>query len=109
MCSPSQDINFPPNTFSHVFVNFGIFILPTSTLAKCHSVLRPNGAIGISTWSSIDWVEVLGRAVARLPSPRPYAPTISEVEEMFYKGNHWNLPSWVGEQLKDAGFKDVEV
>ncbi|KAF2795216.1 S-adenosyl-L-methionine-dependent methyltransferase [Melanomma pulvis-pyrius CBS 109.77] len=104
-----HDIKLPPNTYTHIFVNFGIFMLPPTALPTCLSLLRPEGFIGITTWSDLPWIPLVARAIARLPTPRPYCPTAAEIETKIYNGRAWNTPAYVAAQLREAGFEKVQT
>lgn len=96
------------NSFTHLFINFGIFVLPPSTLSACHSLLRPGGFIAISTWVYFPWYPLISHATSQLPNP-PTIPTEAEVDSMIHAGHAWNTSEFVEQVLKDAGFTDVET
>jgi hypothetical protein len=105
----SKDIKLAPNTYTHLFINFGIFMLPLTTLPTTHSLLKASGFIGITTWSSLAWIHLVAQAIDRLPEPRPYCPSKDEIEAKIYQGRAWNTPQYVAKVLKDAGFENVQV
>jgi hypothetical protein len=105
----SKDIKLAPNTYTHLFINFGVFMLPPATLPTSHSLLKASGFIGITTWSSFAWIRLVAQAIDRLPEPRPYCPSDVEIEVKIYQGRAWNKPQYVAKALEDAGFENVQV
>ncbi|KAF2711849.1 S-adenosyl-L-methionine-dependent methyltransferase, partial [Pleomassaria siparia CBS 279.74] len=101
-------IDLPQDTYTHVFVNFGIFVMPLTVVPTCKTLLIPGGFIGITTWSYLSWVDILSRAIARLSIPQLYCPIASEIESKMYNGHAWNDPLFVVSQLNNAGFQNVE-
>jgi hypothetical protein len=84
-------------------------VLPSTVLPTAYTLLKPSGFIGITTWSFLPWVPLLAKAIDRLPEPRPYCPSKDEVEAKMYQGRAWNSPSYVAQQLTDAGFENVQT
>lgn len=54
----AQDISFPDNTFTHSYMNFGIFFLPDGArgAAEIHRTLRPGGTAFVSSWEHLGYV-----------------------------------------------------
>ncbi|KAF2465357.1 S-adenosyl-L-methionine-dependent methyltransferase [Lindgomyces ingoldianus] len=102
------NMSLPPSTFTHFFINFGVFIMPLSTLTQCHSFLRPGGFMGLTTWAYLPWYPLVVRAINSLPSP-PHCPSETEVEKQVYTSGEWQNPSFVKRTLADSGFVDVDV
>lgn len=84
-------------------------MLPDTFLPAAHTLLKPAGFIGITTWSFLPWVPLLAQAIERLPEPRPYCPSKAEIEAKLYQGRAWNEPSYVAQQLTSAGFENVQT
>lgn len=112
-CRPAltatKDIQLSKETYTHVFSNFTVFILPSTAVPTCFSLLRPGGRIGISSWARFPWYNTVSRAISRLPAPQPVLPPYSAVESAIYQSKPWNRPEHVATVLRDAGFVDVEV
>ena len=102
------DIKLEKEQFTHIFANAIIFLLPLGTLHKLHSLLQPNGFIGMTTWATLGWYDLIARALSRLPSPPPLIP-FAEMQAQIQQENPWHEVSFVRQQLQEAGFKDVDI
>jgi hypothetical protein len=94
-------------TFTHIFINFAIFVLPPDSLEKCVKLLRPNGFIAFSTWAQFPWFPLIERAHAHMSNPPPL-PSYDTVKNRIYQGLPWGA-EFVREVLEKANFKDVEI
>ena len=103
-----QNITLPPNTYTHIFANFIIFGLPTTTLRSLHSILKPGGFIGVTTWSYYAWYPYVVRAINSLPDPPP-VPTEQECHAMISQNRPWEDPNYVLKSMEEAGYLEVEV
>jgi hypothetical protein len=83
-------------------------MLPDDTLSILHSLLKPDGFIGITSWTHFPWYSLVERAILQLPNPPP-CPPVTEIERIVNKGQAWNTPSFVQKVLESAGFRDVAV
>ncbi|ORY06891.1 hypothetical protein BCR34DRAFT_590464 [Clohesyomyces aquaticus] len=102
--------DIPKHEFTHVFVNFGIFMMPPATLGTCHDLLvRDKGFVGISTWSYLPWMRFVKKAISRMSAPQPYCPSGEEVAAKVYNNIPWSSPSFLTSTLKEHGFVDVEA
>lgn len=90
------------DTFSHVFCTFVTNFTedPSKAVKEMHRVLKPNGAVGIATWSEVSWVKPWETAVRQL-KPDYDAPTLFHAETMKVDGCR--------KQLEDAGFEDIKI
>ncbi|KAF2186653.1 S-adenosyl-L-methionine-dependent methyltransferase [Zopfia rhizophila CBS 207.26] len=102
------NIQLQSNTYTHLLINFGIFMMPPATLTKCHDILQPNGFIAMTTWDHLPWYPLVARAINSLPSP-PYCPSVWEVESEVYRGQTWQDTKYVQEVLVEHGFQDVQI
>jgi ubiquinone/menaquinone biosynthesis C-methylase UbiE len=102
------DIQLENNQFTHVFANLIIFFLPLGTMQKLFDLLQPGGFLGLTNWATLGWYPLLERAITNMADPPP-CPTLSSIHDLFQRGNDWHEPSFVKQQLEDAGFQDVEV
>ncbi|KAF2872870.1 hypothetical protein BDV95DRAFT_568207 [Massariosphaeria phaeospora] len=103
-----QDIKLAPASYTHLFVNFGIFAMPTATLSACAALVRPNGFIGLSSWARIGVYPLIARAVSRLASP-PKFPTEAEMMKVLTQDRAWDSPAYITQVLEEAGFTGVEA
>jgi hypothetical protein len=101
-------LQLPSSTYTHVFVNFGIFMMPPSTTASLVDLLQPGGFIAISSWAYMCWHDILGRSLARMADP-PRLPSQKEILNAITKGAAWDDVAFVRKQLEDAGCVDVDV
>ncbi|KAF1955046.1 S-adenosyl-L-methionine-dependent methyltransferase [Byssothecium circinans] len=104
----SLTLTLPPSTYTHLFINFAIFALPPTTLTSCLALVRPGGAIAISSWAYLPWYPFVQRAVARMPSP-PSMPSFEELRRVMHGGRDWHSPGFVEKEMQDAGVQDVRV
>lgn len=102
------NIQLEPNQFTHIFANAIIFFLPLGTVPKLFDLLQPGGYIGVATWSALNWYPHVKRAIGNMADP-PHFPSPEEVHNMFQLNNAWHEPSFVRQQLEEAGFQDVDV
>ncbi|KAJ7138085.1 S-adenosyl-L-methionine-dependent methyltransferase [Mycena epipterygia] len=67
----AQAIPFPDNHFTHNLMNFGVQVIPDTTLVVKESfrVLQPGGKLGITTWTSPGWLESFTIAIPGLVVP----------------------------------------
>ena len=84
-------------------------MLPATVIPTAHTLLKPSGFIGITTWSFFPWVPILIQAIDRLPEPKPYCPSKDEVQIKIYQGRAWNSSAYVAQQLTGAGFENVQT
>ncbi|KAF2677353.1 S-adenosyl-L-methionine-dependent methyltransferase [Lentithecium fluviatile CBS 122367] len=94
-------------SFTHIFINFAIFVLPPNTLQTCTSLLQANGFLAVSTWAYFPWYPLLSRAVAALPSPPPM-PSYSAVAQRIYNTIPWD-EAYVRSVLEKEGMRDVQI
>ncbi|KAL5044805.1 S-adenosyl-L-methionine-dependent methyltransferase [Aspergillus fruticulosus] len=60
----SQNLSFSDNTFTHVYMNFGIFFLPDPVrgVEEIYRTLKPGGHVYISTWKDLGYLDTLREA-----------------------------------------------
>ncbi|KAL4772068.1 S-adenosyl-L-methionine-dependent methyltransferase [Aspergillus nidulans var. acristatus] len=60
----SQNLSFLDNTFTHIYMNFGIFFLPDPVrgVEEIYRTLKPGGHVYISTWKDLGYLETLREA-----------------------------------------------
>jgi ubiquinone/menaquinone biosynthesis C-methylase UbiE len=102
-----NDIQMHADTFTHLFINFGIFQFGQAALPKYHEVLKSGGFLGVTTWATLPWYPYVKKAIEGLG--KSDAPSEKEVEDILYKGQAWGDASFVQKALSDAGFSSVEV
>ena len=101
-------MQLPASTYTHVFVNFGIFMMPPSTTASLVDLLQPGGFIAISSWAYMCWYDIFARSLARMADP-PRLPSQKEIHNAITKGAAWDEVGFVKKQLQDAGCVDIEI
>jgi hypothetical protein len=84
-------------------------MLPSTFLPTMHTLLKPSGFIGITTWAFLPWMPLFDQAISRLPEPRPHCPSKDEIEAKIYQGRAWSKASYVSQQLTEAGFENVQT
>lgn len=94
--------------FTHILCTFAIFVLPTA-LPHLYTLASPGGYIGISTWTHLPWHAILSRSITRMSSPQPYCPSAHELEAKMFSGRAWGEEAYVGSQLREAGFVNVQT
>ncbi|USP76393.1 S-adenosyl-L-methionine-dependent methyltransferase [Curvularia clavata] len=97
----------PASTYTHIFISFAVISMPSHTLQRLNSLLRPNGFIAVTSWVIIPWYPVLARTISLMSAPQPYLPSRKEVEDLFCK--EWASKSYMGQQLQEAGFPNQSV
>ena len=102
-----NNLAFPPESFTHIFCTFAIFVLP-SCLPTLFSLLKPGGFIGITTWSSLPWQSLLDTCIPKIRG-QPYLPSAAEVKNKMFSGRDWDKRDYVASQLEGAGFERVET
>lgn len=102
------NIQLEDNQFTHIFANAIIFFLPLGTLSKLFNLLQPGGFVGLTTWATLSWYSHLERAVKNMANPPPLPP-FAELRDSLQKNNAWHEPSFVKQQLEEAGFQDVDI
>jgi len=94
----AESLDFPDASFDRVLCGFGVMFFPDQRLAmaECRRVLKPDGAIGLTTWRSAQTAE-LEPPLREVGVAPPLAP------------------GWITEPyvllrlLSDAGFSEVRV
>ncbi|KAK7186710.1 hypothetical protein DPSP01_001063 [Paraphaeosphaeria sporulosa] len=102
------NIQLAPNQFTHIFANAIIFFLPLGALSNLFELLQPGGYIGMTTWAALNWYGHVQRAVNNMANP-PFFPPFEEVRAMLQHNNAWHEPSFVKQQLENAGFQNVDI
>ncbi|KAF2089410.1 S-adenosyl-L-methionine-dependent methyltransferase, partial [Saccharata proteae CBS 121410] len=92
----------PDASFSHVVCSFVVSFVPdpAAAIKEMHRVARPNGALGIATWSRISWTEPWERA-RRTVEPGYKIPTFLHPKATEKED--------VKALLEEAGWQDVKV
>ncbi|PVH93106.1 S-adenosyl-L-methionine-dependent methyltransferase [Periconia macrospinosa] len=102
------DPSLPSNTFTHIFINMGVYIVPADTLALAFNKLRPGGFVGISSLAAIPWHSWVSLAVSRLRNP-PSMPSYEEILQKMYAGQPWGETKYIKKVLGEVGFNRVQV
>lgn len=111
VCADAMDTKLPSVHFSHIFFNFGPFMLQDSfkALTDCHRILQPGGTLGITCWKLLPWVEEYTSVFEAHPESPPFL-RMEQVTTMFpQNGQKWNNEDDVRHNLEVNGFVDVEV
>jgi hypothetical protein len=94
-------------TFSHIFINFGIFMLPSDSFQKCANLLHSNGFLAVSTHTVFPWFTYVKRAHARMANA-PHLPSLDECKNRMYQNRSFDR-SYIESELEKAGFTDVDI
>ncbi|KAJ4335813.1 hypothetical protein N0V95_008788 [Ascochyta clinopodiicola] len=94
--------------FSHVFVGFGIFVLPPGTLRTLAARLQPRGALAVTTWAKVPWYRLLEKTYARIEDG-PEVPSVAQLWGIMTNGEPWFEADFVEQQLLEAGLQGVET
>ncbi|OCL10384.1 S-adenosyl-L-methionine-dependent methyltransferase [Glonium stellatum] len=87
---------------SHVMGSLVYFMLPDGRkgLSEAHRVLQPGGAFALTSWSEVEWIEILNLAALRV---RSFVPKGFDIM------GPWRSVEGVKEELEAVGFKDVQA
>ncbi|UPX11893.1 uncharacterized protein EKO05_0002477 [Ascochyta rabiei] len=102
------DVSLQEEAFTHVFVGFGIFLLPLDTLRKLAGLLHPGGALAVTTWATVPWYQLLEKTYARIENG-PELPSPMQLWGVMTNGRPWYESSFVEQQLQEAGLRGVEM
>ncbi|CAO2649701.1 Nn.00g009930.m01.CDS01 [Neocucurbitaria sp. VM-36] len=102
-----NNFTLPPNTYTHIFVSFAIFVMP-DVLPKLHALLKPGGFIGVTTWASLPWQPLLARSIEQMEE-KPYKPASAELVEKMSGGRPWGEKEYLAGQMREAGFERVDT
>ena len=99
----AQDLKFPDDKFSHVYMAFVIFAVPDPKKAaeELYRTLQPGGSAYVTTWQDLAWAVPTDRA---LKAVRPDNPT--------FKGPvpaEWLTADKLKEVLISGGFAEEKV
>ncbi|KAL2784830.1 S-adenosyl-L-methionine-dependent methyltransferase [Aspergillus keveii] len=102
----AQNLSFADDTFTHSYMNFGIFFLPDATraAAEIHRTLKPGGAAFISTWQTLGYLDLL-RASQRIVRPRD---TDEDLFRPMYS-EKWFTEDKLRNTLIAGGFEDHHI
>ena len=99
----AQDLSeIKDEELSHVMGSLVYFMLPNGRkgLSEAHRVLQPGGAFALSTWSQVEWIEILNLAALRV---RSFVPKGFEIL------GPWGSVEGVKGELEAVGFKNVQA
>ncbi|KAL3482715.1 S-adenosyl-L-methionine-dependent methyltransferase [Aspergillus germanicus] len=67
----AQNLSFADDTFTHSYMNFGIFFLPDAIrgAAEIYRTIKPGGSAFISTWQTLGYLDLL-RTSERIVRPQ---------------------------------------
>jgi ubiquinone/menaquinone biosynthesis C-methylase UbiE len=77
----AQNLDFPSNTFTHVYMNFGLAFVPDADrgAAEIYRTLVPGGTAFVSSWEHMGYLPLLSTACKTVrPNGDPLRPPISE-------------------------------
>ena len=100
LCMDAEHLDFPDNSFDHVFCGFGLFFLPSipTALAEFKRVLKPQGKLVVSTWGEDSTLDLLIN---------------EEIKKISATNSLIATPLWSHEELdkllKEASFEDVQI
>jgi len=95
-----QALKFPDNTFTHVFLTFGVMLIPNykSALKSIYRVLRRRGRAAITIWKRHGHWDYLTRAARIVFQDKTYPPPT------FYDPK-WSDGKYVSKLLTAMGFR----
>ncbi|CAI6334912.1 unnamed protein product [Periconia digitata] len=103
-----MDPSLPPDTFTHAFINMGIYLMSPDTLSIAFNKLGPGGFLGVSSLASIPWYKWVFDAASRLPNPSNMPPYEDVLNKMF-SGQPWAEQQFMEKSLREAGFGRVNI
>ncbi|KAH7067159.1 hypothetical protein FB567DRAFT_541870 [Paraphoma chrysanthemicola] len=103
-----QELVDKEERFTHTICTFAIFILPTA-LPHLHTLTLPGGFIGLTTWTHLPWYPIVARSISLMPAPQPPCPSAAEVQARLMSNRAWGEEGFVAEQLREAGFVEVQT
>lgn len=102
-----KKLDLPEATFTHIFVTFGIFVMPNAIPALMKS-LKPGGFFGITTWRSLAWQPILDTSISKMKNKPPHV-SASEVLNTMYSGRDWGSSEYLEQQFREAGCEKIET
>jgi ubiquinone/menaquinone biosynthesis C-methylase UbiE len=102
----AQNLSFADDTFTHSYMNFGLFFLPDATrgAAEIYRTLKPSGAAFISTWQTLGYLDLL-RASQKIVRPQ-------DTEEDLFRpmySEEWLTEEKLRNTLVAGGFEDYRI
>ncbi|KAL6231082.1 S-adenosyl-L-methionine-dependent methyltransferase [Aspergillus navahoensis] len=106
----SQNLSFAGNSFTHVYMNFGIFFLPDPVrgVEEIYRTLKPGGHVYISTWKDFGYLDILREAQRAI---RPDSVNTGE-EGVFFSqlySEEWFTESKLRNTLIAGGFDEYRI
>ncbi|KAJ3566333.1 hypothetical protein NPX13_g7175 [Xylaria arbuscula] len=92
-------VGVPDETFSHITAGLVLFMVerPQDVLLETHRVLCDGGLFGMTSFRSVQWMDLVGEALNAI-KPGSDLPPIPAA---------WASTQSIARQLEDAGFRDV--
>ncbi|RAL16443.1 gliotoxin thiomethyltransferase [Aspergillus homomorphus CBS 101889] len=104
----AQSTGLPDESFTDIFAAFAFTLFPDAQAAmnESYRILKPDGALAISTWKNPTWISLLRSAILGMSADLSF-PTTEEFLAMHNEG--WDAESFVKTEFEKAGFKEVKV
>ncbi|KAL2802679.1 S-adenosyl-L-methionine-dependent methyltransferase [Aspergillus granulosus] len=102
----SQNLTFSANTFTHSYMNFGIFFLPDAErgASEIYRTLRPGGIAFISAWQSLGYLDLLQSAQKII---RPHDTGENKLRPMY--SDEWFTEEKLRTTLIRGGFREQNI
>lgn len=99
----AQELSYPDNTFTHVFMNMGIFLLPEPEKGakEMYRALKPGGVAVVTSIKQVGWVRIFQAAQKKV---RPGAP--------LWKGplgGEWSREDKLRGVMENGGFRTEDI
>jgi ubiquinone/menaquinone biosynthesis C-methylase UbiE len=99
----AQELTYPDDYFTHVYMSMGIFLLPDAEkgASEIYRVLKPGGSAIITSIKKVGWVKLFQEAQEKAAIQKP-----------LWKGplkEEWYTKEKLHDVLSAGGFKDIKI
>ncbi len=101
----AQELSYIDNTFTHIFMNMGIFLLPNPEkgASEMYRTLKPGGVAVITSIKQVGWIRIFQAAQKEV---KPEDPLWGDPLK-----KEWNTKEKLSSVVQAGGFKpeDIEI